>query len=228
MESPVTYSLNDHTATITMDDGRVNVMSLTMQAAVNAALDRAENDRAVVVMTGRAKVFSAGFDLKVLQAGGTDSVAMVRGGFELAARLLAHPYPVVMACPGHAVAMGVFILLSGDYRIGSEGVYKMVANEVAIGLTMPRAATEIMRQRLTPSAFNRALILSEAFGPHNAVEAGFLDRVVPADQLLDTAHQLAASMATLDMKAHAASKRRARADVLEAIRAGIIADADAW
>ena len=180
------------------------------------------------MITGREAVFSAGFDLKVLQSGGAASVAMVRGGFELAARLLAHPYPVVMACPGHAVAMGAFVLLSGDYRIGSSGTYKIVTNEVALGLTMPRAATEIMRQRLTPAAFNRALILSEAFGPHNAVEAGFLDRVVPAEQLLATAHQLAASMANLDMKAHAASKRRARAGALEAIRAGIIADAEAW
>jgi len=228
MEVPVTYSLQDRTATITMDDGKVNVISLTMQRAINAALDRAENDRAVVLITGRPTVFSAGFDLKVLQAGGPDSVAMVRGGFELAARLLVHPYPVVMACPGHAIAMGVFVLLSGDYRLGASGDYKIVANEVAIGLTMPRAATEIMRQRLTPATFSRALILSESFGPNNAVAAGFLDRVVPADELLTTAQEVAASMASLDMKAHAASKRRARAGALEAIHAGIIADAAAW
>jgi enoyl-CoA hydratase len=228
MEVPVTYSLQDRTATITMDDGKVNVMSLTMQRAINAALDRAENDRAVVLITGRPTVFSAGFDLKVLQAGGPDSVAMVRGGFELAARLLVHPYPVVMACPGHAIAMGAFVLLSGDYRLGASGDYKIVANEVAIGLTMPRAATEIMRQRLTPATFNRALILSEAFAPNNAVAAGFLDRVVPAEELLTTAQEVAASMASLDMKAHAASKRRARAGALEAIHAGIVADAAAW
>ena len=228
MTEPVTYERTGPVAKITMDDGKVNVISLTMQRAINAALDRAENDRAVVLITGRPTVFSAGFDLKVLQAGGPDSVAMVRGGFELAARLLVHPYPVVMACPGHAIAMGVFVLLSGDYRLGASGDYKIVANEVAIGLTMPRAATEIMRQRLTPATFSRALILSESFGPNNAVAAGFLDRVVPAEELLTTAQEVAASMASLDMKAHAASKRRARAGALEAIHAGIIADAAAW
>ena len=52
----------------------------------------------------------------------------------LSERLLAFPTPVVIACPGHAIAMGLFLLLSGDLRIGAEGRFKLVANEVAIGM----------------------------------------------------------------------------------------------
>jgi enoyl-CoA hydratase/carnithine racemase len=224
MTALVGYELEDGIATVTMDDGKVNVMSVPMLADVNAALDQAEADRAVVVLAGRDGVFSAGFDLPVLRAGGSRAVSMVRAGFELAERLLAFPLPVVMACTGHAVAMGAFLLLSGDYRLGASGTYKLTANEVAIGLTMPRAAVEVLRQRLTPAHFNRAVTLAEPFSPANAVEAGFLDQVVEPDELHHAAHDIAVQLTKLDLDAHKASKLRARHHALEALRAGIETD----
>lgn len=220
----VGYRLEGSVATITMDDGKVNALSLRMTTELNAALDRAEADRAVVVLSGRDGVFSAGFDLPVLRAGGSEAAAMVRAGFELAERVLAFPTPVVIACTGHAVAMGVFLLLSGDYRLGASGAYKITANEVAIGLTMPRAAVEILRQRLAPAYFNRAVTIAEPFSPENAIEAGFLDRVVATGDLAAAAQGIAGQLAGLDMAAHAASKRRARGPALAAVRAGIDAD----
>jgi enoyl-CoA hydratase len=224
MGTLVSYLLEDSVATITMDDSKVNVMSSQMLAELNEALEQAETDRAVVLLSGRDEVFSAGFDLPVLQAGGLEAAAMVQAGFELTERVLSFPMPVVIACTGHAVAMGVFLLLSGDYRVGAAGAYKLMANEVAIGLTMPRAAVEILRQRLAPSYFNRAVTVAEPFSPDNAVEAGFLDRVVEAGQLRDVARGTAKAMAGLDMEAHAASKLRARQSTLDSLRVAIDAD----
>lgn len=225
MGTLVTYALDGPVATITMDDGKVNVLSLDMLGELNAALDRAETDGAVVVLAGRDGVLSAGFDLPVLRDGGPESVDMVRTGFQLAHRLLAFPTPVVIACTGHAVAMGVFLLLSGDFRIGvAGGGHRITANEVAIGLTMPRAAVEVCRQRLTPAAFNRAVVLAEPFTPDTAVAAGFLDAVEPAADVLAAAAGTAALMATLDLPSHAATKRRARAGALEALAAAMRAD----
>jgi enoyl-CoA hydratase len=224
MGTLVSYQLEGSIATITMDDGKVNALSLQMLGELNTELDRAAADRAVVVLTGRDGIFSAGFDLTVLRAGGPDASAMLRGGFELARRLLAFPTPVLIACTGHVVAMGVFLLLSGDYRVGAAGPYKLTANEVAIGLTMPRAAVEICRQRLTPAHFNRAVILAEVFSPDDAVAAGLLDRVVPASELHDVATSAAELLTKLDMDAHAASKLRARDDALRALDAAIEAD----
>jgi len=221
MEPLVAYQYEDAVATITMDDGKVNALSPRMLTELDTALDRATADRAVVVLAGRDGMFSAGFDLATLRAGGPEAVAMVRAGLELAERILSFPTPVVIACPGHAVAMAVFLLLSGDYRVGAAGPYKITANEVAIGLTMPRAAVEISRQRLTPSSFNRAVILAEVFSPDDAVAAGFLDRLVSAAELHDVAATKAAQLATLDMAAHAATKLRAREPALRAIRASI-------
>jgi enoyl-CoA hydratase len=149
---------------------------------------------------------------------------MVTVGFELAERVLSFPMPVVIACNGHAIAMGVFLLLSGDYRVGAAGRYKIVANEVAIGLTMPRAAVEICRQRLAPAHFHRAVILSEVYSPDDAAAAGFLDRITSGSDLLTEARTTALGLKKLNMDAHTATKLRARDQALTAIRAAIESD----
>jgi len=228
MESLVRYERQGSVARITMDDGKVNVLSLEMLTGLSNAFDRAETDKAVVVLTGRAGAFSAGFDLAVLRAGGSGALTMLRAGFELAERVLSFPAPVAIACTGHAVAMGVFLLLSADYRVGAAGPYKITANEVAIGLTMPRAAIEICRQRLSPAHFNRATVLAEVFSPDDAVDAGFLDRVVDGAEIDDVMATAAAELTKLDLASHAATKSRARKSALEAIHEAIHLDSSAY
>jgi enoyl-CoA hydratase len=220
MGTLVTSRLDNSIATITLDDGKVNVLSPDMLDQVNTALDEAA-DAAVVVLTGRPGVFSAGFDLRVLQARDEAADRMIRGGFELAARLLTFPAPVLIACTGHAIAMGSFLLLSADYRIGAEGPYKITANEVAIGMSIPVAAIEICRQRLSPTHLSRALTLAETFPPAEAAAAGFLDLVVPEPELADAAAAAASRLAALDRAAHAVTKLRVRGATAAAIRADL-------
>ncbi len=217
----VSYDLSDAVATLTMDDGKVNVLSSAMQQAIHAGLDRAESDGAAVVLAGREGVFSAGFDLATLRGGGPAGAEMVTGGFELAGRVLAFPRPVAMACTGHAVAMGLFLMLSGDYRVGAAGPFTLRANEVAIGLTMPPPAIEILRLRLVPAVFDRAVVLAEGFSPADAPQTGFLDRVVEPADVVAAAQEVAATIGSLDQTAHHGSKVRVRAAALEAIRAEV-------
>jgi enoyl-CoA hydratase len=224
MSSPASYQLKDSVATITMDDGKVNVMSVAMLSALNAALDRGLEDRAVVVLTGKQGMFSAGFDLKTLTAGGPDAQKMVTMGFELAHRMLSFPTPIIVACNGHAIAMGVFLVLAGDYRIGADGPFKIGANEVAIGITMPHFGIEICRHRIAPTHFSRAVMFAEMFAPTEALTAGFLDRIVPEGELQSEAQKLAAAMTKLNMAVFTASKQRVREQAVKAVRAAIDAD----
>ena len=221
MGALVTYQLNDSVATITMDDGKVNAMSLDMQAELSAALDQAIEDKAVVVLAGREGIFSGGFDLKTLKEGGEKALQMLIGGFELSERILKFPRSVIMANPGHWVAMGVFIMLSGDYRIGVFGDYKMGANEVAIGLVVPESAIEICRDQLNPACFNRSMLTSEFFTPQDALQAGLLDQLVNKDELLDKAQQLASEYTKLDNNAYQATKKLVRGGLYKRVRAGI-------
>jgi enoyl-CoA hydratase len=220
----ITYAFDEPVAKITMDDGKVNALSLSLLEELNCALDQALSDKAVVVLSGRPGIFSAGFDLKVLRGGDPEAVPMLQEGFKLAERMLSFPTPVFVACSGHAVAMGAFLVLSGDYRIGVRGPFRVTANEVAIGLTMPRAAIEICRQRLNPTHFSRAISLAEVFSPDEAVEAGFLDRVVDASELENAISVAAQRASTLDMNAHRATKQRVRANILHDLRTAIEQD----
>jgi len=221
MSDLVSYEADGLIATIRMDDGRVNALSVPMLTALLDAFSSAEAAGLAVVLTGREGIFSAGFDLKTIEARGAEYLSMVRMGFELSARLLAFPRPVVIACTGHAIAMGSFLLLSGDYRVGVSDPVRIGPNEVANGMVMPLAAIEICRQRLTPSAFSRALINAEPFSGERAVQAGFLDRVVERHELVPAAYTEAQRLAELDRVAHLAAKLRVRGEAIAAIQAGL-------
>ena len=70
MSGPVTYRRDESIAVITMDDGKVNALGPTMLQALNEALDNADRDDVgAVVIAGNHRVFSGGFDLKILKAG---------------------------------------------------------------------------------------------------------------------------------------------------------------
>jgi len=222
MSDLTTYELDDRIATITMDDGKVNAFSIPMLQALHAALDRAEQDDAVVLLTGREGYFSAGFDLKVFASGDVERVVeMLRLGATLTERILSFKTPVLAACNGHAVAAGAFVLLAADLRIGTEGPFRLGLNEVQIGLTMPWFAIELARQRLQPAAFSRAVVNAHMYGPSEAMAAGFLDRVVDASELRTASLDGAAELAGLNAAAHTATKRRARRDSLAAIGSAI-------
>jgi enoyl-CoA hydratase len=222
--APLSYQVDDGVASITMDDGKVNVLSPEMLAELRAALDRAAGDALPVVLRGRDGIFSAGFDLKVLTGAGSAAADLLKAGFTLTERLLSFPAPTVVACTGHAIAMGLFTLLSGDYRIGVSGPYRLTANEVAIGMTLPRSATEVCRYRLAPGSFDRAVVLAEVFSPESAVTAGILDQVVAAEELDATLDAVVGRLRSLDPGAHRATKLRAREELLATLRAAIEAD----
>lgn len=218
------YELRDRVATIRIDDGKRNALSPDVLRDIYGALDRAESDKAIVIITGREDVFSAGFDLKVMQRGGVNAIRMLRLGYALTARVLAYPYPVIAACNGHSLAMGVFLMLSADYVIGSRGDFKIAANEVAIGMTMPRVAAAVLRHRLNPAAFQRAVTTAEYFNPESALHAGFFDELIDPDETHARAAARAAELTALDEHAHTVSKRRIRATLIRKIRLSIPLD----
>ena len=196
------FEIIDGVALIKLDDGKANALSLPMQQAFNLALDQAQQAKLPVVITGRSGILSAGFDLKTLAASGQPAVDMLNGGIEIALRLLSFETPVVIACGGHAIA---------------------------IGMTMPWSTIEILRQRLTPAALSRAVLLAETFTPTNGVENGLIDRIVTTEsELLPAALEFAKSTLALNAAAHAASKNRLRSEVVAAIRDGLAKDYEGW
>jgi enoyl-CoA hydratase len=223
MPDRVTYRLEDGVARITMDDGKVNVMSTAMLRDLRAAFDEAERAGAIAVLrSARPGIFSAGFDLKVFA--GSDlqaSLEMVRAGAELALHLMSFPKPLVGVMEGHAFPMGTFLLLACDVRLGARGKHRMGLNEVAIGIAPPGFAIELARSRIHPAWLSRTVTLGEMFEPDDAVAAGFLDRAVPPDAVDASLEEILKMLRSLHMPSHALAKRRLRCASIEAIQAAI-------
>ncbi len=215
------YRLDDGVATIALNDGKVNAFSVAMLRSLHDALDRAERDEAIVVLSGREGCFSAGFDLKTFAAGPEQALEMLTLGARATERLLSFPRPVVVAASGHAVAAGAFVLLSADVRIGVDGPFQVGLNEVRIGLTMPWFVIALARGRLHPAHFDAAVVRAQMYAPADAVAAGFLDRVVAPDELRAAAAETAGALSQLDARAHRETKLRARGEQLERVRAAI-------
>jgi enoyl-CoA hydratase len=218
----VTTEIQDGIAVIRLDDGKANALSVGTQGQIHAALDQAEKEARSVVFAGRPGRFSAGFDLSVMGTGDASAVReMVKGGAELALRLYEFPVPVVMACTGHAIAMGAVLLLAADTRIGVDGDFKIGLNEVSIRMTLPMFAVELAQDRLSRRHLQRAVNLAEIYSPADAVDAGYLDRVVTADSLLGEAIAEAKRYESLDPRAHHGTKRNLRGPTIERIRASL-------
>lgn len=226
MTDLVSYQLNDGVALITITNGKANALSHEVFDALNTALDRAESDQAVVILTGQPGIFSGGYDLKEMQKGPQEAIALVTVGSTFTRRLAAFPLPVIGACSGHAIAKGAFVMLSVDYRIGIQGSFKLGLNEVAIGMTMHHAGIEIARHRLAPAHFCRSVVNAEIYSPGGAIEAGFLDEAVAPEALLARANEVAQEFRKLNMKAHARTKIKARAGYLELLDRCILKDAE--
>lgn len=224
MTKLVTVVIENQVATLTLNNGKVNAISHQVVDEFNQALDLAEQQKAVVVITGQAGMLSGGYDLNVMRESMSAAMQLVEKGSRLSRRLLAFPFPVLVACSGHAVAKGAFLLLSADYRIGVDGKFKIGLNEVAIGMTMHYAGVEIARGRLSPVFFNRAVILAEMMSPQEAVTAGFLDKVVSEQEFLPMTVAIAQAMTKLDMKSHYQTKLKARAELLAILDESIIKD----
>lgn len=213
----VTSEIQDGISTIRFDHGKPNSISKAVADELMNALDEAEKSADAVVLFGKPGMFSGGFDLATMKEGPAAARAMLKAGATLLMSIFNHPKPVVIGCGGHAIAMGAFITMAGDERIGAEGSFKLGMNETAIGMTLPTFGFELARARLSKRHFDRALIHSTIYDPAGAVEVGILDRVVPADRLEDECLEAAARLATLKQPAFRNNKRIAHAETVDVI-----------
>ncbi|TDJ36014.1 MAG: crotonase/enoyl-CoA hydratase family protein [Gammaproteobacteria bacterium] len=215
------YQLNGDVAVLTFDDGKANAIGNAFMDAMIDGLSRAQQEAAAVVITGRAGLLSGGFDLKEIEKGAEAVKAMMKKGSNMFYRLFSHPQPLIIACTGHAIAAGAFLLLTADNRIGAAGDFKIGLNETAIGSTFPVFGIQFARTRLTPAYLTRSFVQSESFSPEEAMAAGFLDEVQPPESVMDTAMDLAQRLGKLPARVYAQNKLDIRKPAIDAIRASL-------
>ena len=207
---------------ITLDDGKANVFSPSMTADIDALIDEVPRDTGSLLITGRTGMFSGGFDLKIMSSGDLNEInKMVKVGFSLLARIYSYPRPVVCACSGHAIALGAFMLLCSDYRIGADGEFMIGANEVRNNMSIPEPILELSKSRITKTHWFRAILNAEMYPPSKAIAPGYLDEVIEPKNLLIKAMEKASDLATLDHPAYQITKELDQSEVIDRIRSSI-------
>lgn len=218
----VKLNIDGDVSIITLDDGKANVFSPLMTEAIESLLDQVPQDKGALLITGRSGIFSGGFDLKIMSSGDMEEIKrMVKVGFNLLTRIYSFPRPVVCACTGHAIALGAFLLLCGDYRLGAEGDFMIGANEVRNNMSVPEPILELSRTRINKTHWFRAILNAEMYAPNKAISAGYLDETIDPEKLMDLALKKASDLATLDHPVYQITKELDQAKTLNRIKSSI-------
>jgi enoyl-CoA hydratase len=220
----IATSDQDGIRVLRIEHGKPNSISQAVAEELSESLASAaeSNEVKAIVLFGREGMFSAGFDLPTMGKGAEAARDMVIAGGRLLMDIFDHPKPIVAGCAGHAIAMGAFMVLAADERIGAQGTFKLGMNETAIGMTLPEFGFELGRARLSKRHFDRCLVHSTILDPAGAVDAGILDRIVEPDRLEPEALAAAARMAELAQPAFRNNKRIAHAETVERVRSNLV------
>lgn len=224
----VSTERRDGVLIVHVDDGKANALSFDVIAALRSAIDDAEADDSVgaLVIHGRPGRFSAGFDLGVMFGDDMSAIiGLVADGGSLVHRLYGCGVPVVAACTGHALAAGALVLLGCDVRVSADIDAKVGLNEVAIKMVLPDWALTIAGERLSKRHLQLALATARITTPRDAIDVGYIDEVVPAEEVLERAVAAAAELAsTLDPSAYQRTIRKLRGPTLDLMAEQIAAD----
>ncbi|MBV1877725.1 MAG: crotonase/enoyl-CoA hydratase family protein [Pseudomonadales bacterium] len=217
------YELNNDIAVLHFDDGKANAIGHEFIDNIEQGLKQAEQEAKAVIILGKEKMFSAGFDLTEINNGPAASKALIDRGAKMLLQLFSHPQPVVAGCTGHAIAAGALLLLAADTRLSAAGSYKIGLNETAIGLTLPTFGIELAHARLAKRHITAAVIQAQLYSPTEAVDVGFIDEVVDQKNLQAACIKTASQLSELPTATYAAMKYKLRKTHINRIKQSITA-----
>jgi enoyl-CoA hydratase len=228
--APVTEEVHGNVLVATIAHGKANALSSEVIARLGAALGRVEqagdDGPGALLITGSPGMLSGGFDLAVMRSGPKEAGRLVTEGGALFTRFFGAPVPVIVACPGHAIAAGALLLLGADYRVGAAGDFRIGLIETQLGMVLPRWASEFSEERLSRRHFQQATVGARIYDPDTAVDAGFLDEAVAPDRVFETALAEAERWAGLPAAAYAGQVTMNRGARLGLLHAAVAADRD--
>lgn len=205
-------------AVVRLAHGPVNALDLALVTAIaDTFRELAAGDEPAVVFTGAGRAFSAGVDLwQVVDEGPEYARAYVPALVDAFEAVFTCPKPVVAAVNGHAIAGGAILVSGCDHRVMAEGPGRIGVPELRVGVPFPVTALEILSFALGPRLARQAVLAADTYEPAEAVTRGFVDEVVPAQRLLDSAVATARRLADLTpADTYALTKRQLRAEALQ-------------
>jgi enoyl-CoA hydratase/carnithine racemase len=193
--------------TLTMNAGE-NRWNTTFVRAVAEALDEVESSTgpaALVTLSGNEKFFSNGLDLDWVSAPdehpqGGDRKVFGDEFMTLMGRLITFPMPTIAAINGHAFGAGFMSALCHDVRIMRADRGFICANEMQLGMAIPRPELALFRHKLPMNVFFETVQLARRWTGPAALDAGIVQHVTDLDTLREQALQRATELAPLAAK----------------------------
>jgi enoyl-CoA hydratase len=180
-----------------------------------------------LVLTGSGRFFSGGLDLKRVPAySAREQKAFLRLLNRLIAGLYACPIPVVGAVNGHAIAGGLVLALSCDYRIGPDADALFGLTEARVGIPFPAAPMLVLQAELAPADLRYATLQARNFGPDEALARGILDELQPTDTLLERAIEVAGDLASMPADSYRRIKHQVRGAAIARLDELVATDTD--
>jgi enoyl-CoA hydratase len=218
-------------AILRLQGGKANAMNRALLDDLAAGMEAFEAGAARgLVITGSGRHFSAGLALpEILPLDRPGMHAFIDHFSQVMERVNRCLRPVVAAINGHAVAGGCVLALQADRRLAADvDEARIGLNEVQIGIGLPTAVVEPLRQVVPPSSLTPIALGGDLFTPRQALGFGLVDEVVPAAELEARAVSLAESLGSRPPAAFAQVKAALRRSVWEAFEKTGAAETERW
>ena len=200
----ITLEKKNHVYLLKMDAGE-NRWNTSFVREFSNALDKVELDDgpgALVTFSLDEKFFSNGLDLdwvknpeKYPQSG--DREVFGEEFMYLMGRMITLPVPTICAINGHAFGAGFMLSLSHDVRVMREDRGFICANEIQLGMKIPRPELALFRHKIPANSFFETVQLSKRWTGPDALNAGIVQAVGNIDELQEMALQKAEELAPL-------------------------------
>jgi enoyl-CoA hydratase len=187
-------------AVVTIDHPPVNALSAPLLEELEAEIDRLDHDdgvRAIVLEGAGERAFVAGADISEfpsLRAAATEESGSARGIQKLGGRMDAAHKPFIAAIHGFCLGGGLELAMCCDIRIASEDA-QLGQPEIKLGLIPGGGGTQRLPRLVGLGRAHLLNMTGEFIDARTAYDWGLVERVVPKDELVDTARGLAKTIA---------------------------------
>jgi enoyl-CoA hydratase/carnithine racemase len=197
-----------------LDRPPVNALNIELMDGLKQAIVEAGEHFDAIVISGRPGLFSAGLDVPELIALDRKGISeMWRSLFTLLETTACSPVPVAAAITGHCPAGGAVLSLFCDYRVMTEGSYRIGLNETQVGLVVPEPILNALVRLTGPHKAERMIVSGRLMSPAEAVEFGMVDSLASdAEQTVTAAVEWCEQLLKLPREAMLRNRILTRAD----------------
>lgn len=196
---------DDGVAVVTLCNGKVNSLSrAVLTRLLEIAEQLTEDPPGAVIITGSDRIFAAGADIS--EFGGPDEAREIGALFVAALNAVAAiPRMVIAAVSGPALGGGCELALACDLRIAADSA-RFGQPEILLGIIPGGGGTQRLARLVGPARAKDMILTGRQVAAEEARLMGLVDEVVPRDELMTRARELAALLASGPLAAQALAK----------------------